>query len=180
MRRCWGSSRSIEPNANQTHAVQYFERTLDDSANRRLVIPEAFLATDAILLLMENIARGLEVHRARIRHRVMDELPFMATERLIVHAVEAGGDRQFVHEIIRRHSVEAAADMKNNGSANDLLERLAADHDFPRGVDLTAAADPVHYVGRAPEQVDEFLSEVVAPLIAGAMEPSETPEAIRV
>jgi adenylosuccinate lyase len=171
---------ALEPNANQTHAVQYFERTLDDSANRRLVIPEAFLATDAILLLMENIARGLEVHRARIRRRVMDELPFMATERLIVHAVEAGADRQAVHEIIRRHSVEAAAAMKNNGSANDLLERLAADRDFPRGVDLTAAADPARYVGRAPEQVDEFLSEVVAPLIAGATEPSDTPEAIRV
>ena len=85
---------SLEPNANQTHAVQYFERTLDDSANRRLVIPEAFLATDAILLLMENVARGLEVHRARIRHRFMDELPFMATEQLIVRAVEAGADRQ--------------------------------------------------------------------------------------
>lgn len=171
---------ALEPNANQTHAVQYFERTLDDSANRRLVIPEAFLATDAVLLLMENIARGLEVHRARIRRRLMDELPFMATEQLIVHAVEAGGDRQVVHEIIRRHSVEAAAAMKNNGSANDLLERLAGDREFPRGVDLSAAADPARYVGRAPEQVDEFLREVVEPLLAGVARGSGLPEAIRV
>src|SRR6185503_4283846 len=125
---------TLEPNANLTHAVQYFERTLDDSANRRLVIPESFLATDAILILMENVARGLEVHEARIRHRVMDELPFMATEQLIVRAVEAGGDRQAIHEVIRKHSIEAAAAMKSNGSANDLLARLNADRDFPRGV----------------------------------------------
>jgi adenylosuccinate lyase len=171
---------ALEPNANQTHAVQYFERTLDDSANRRLVIPEAFLATDAILLLMENVARGLEVHGARIRHRLMDELPFMATEQLIVRAVEAGGDRQAVHEVIRRHSVEAAAAMKNNGKANDLLDRLAGDRDFPRGVDLTAAADPARYIGRAPEQVDEFLSEVVDPILAAAGELPGTAEAIRV
>ena len=171
---------ALEPTANQTHAVQYFERTLDDSANRRLVIPESFLATDAILLLLENVARGLEVHGARIRHRVMDELPFMATEQLIVRAVEAGGDRQAIHEIIRRHSVEAAAAMKNNGTSNDLLDRLAGDREFPRGVDLTAAADPARYVGRAPQQVDEFLSDVVEPLIAGAPDRSASREAIRV
>jgi adenylosuccinate lyase len=171
---------ALEPNANQTHAVQYFERTLDDSANRRLVIPEAFLATDAILLLMDNVARGLEVHGARIRHRLMDELPFMATEQLLVHAVEVGGDRQAVHEIIRRHSVEAAAAMKNNGTSNDLLDRLAGDRDFPRGVDLTAAADPARYTGRAPEQVDEFLSEVVDPILAAAGDIRGTAEAIRV
>ena len=171
---------ALEPNANQTHAVQYFERTLDDSANRRLVIPEAFLATDAILLLMENVARGFEVHGARIHHRLMDELPFMATEQLIVRAVEAGGDRQAVHEVIRRHSVEAAAAMKNDGKANDLLDRLAGDRDFPRGVDLTSAADPARYIGRAPEQVDEFLSEVVDPILAAAGEMRGTAEAIRV
>ena len=171
---------SLEPNANQTHAVQYFERTLDDSANRRLVIPEAFLATDAILLLMENVARGLEVHGARIRQRLMDELPFMATEQLIVRAVEAGADRQEVHEIIRRHSVEAATAMKNNGKSNDLLERLAGDSAFPRGVDLKSAADPSRFVGRAPQQVDEFLHEVVDPLLASAPVVRATPEAIRV
>jgi len=171
---------ALEPNANQTHAVQYFERTLDDSANRRLVIPEAFLATDAILLLMENVARGLEVHGARIRHRLMDELPFMATEQLIVRAVEAGADRQVVHEIIRRHSVDAATAMKNNGRSNDLLDRLASDGEFPRGVDLTAAANPARFVGRAPEQVDEFLAEVVEPILAAAGELRGATEAIRV
>jgi adenylosuccinate lyase len=171
---------SLEPNANQTHAVQYFERTLDDSANRRLIIPESFLATDAILLLMENVARGLEVHGARIRHRLMDELPFMATEQLIVRAVEAGGDRQAIHEVIRRHSVEAATTMKNDGAPNDLLKRLAADREFPRSVDLTAAADPSRYIGRAPEQVDEFLAEVVEPLLAGASVGHNTLEALRV
>jgi len=171
---------SLETNANQTHAVQYFERTLDDSANRRLVIPEAFLATDAILLLMENVASGLEVHGARIRHRLMDELPFMATEQLIVRAVEAGGDRQAIHEIIRRHSVEAAAAMKNNGKSNDLLDRLAGDTEFPRDVDLRAAADPARFVGRAPQQVDEFLNEVVDPVLAAAGELRGVAEAIRV
>ena len=171
---------SLEPNANQTHAVQYFERTLDDSANRRLVIPDAFLATDAILLLMENVARGLEVHGARIRHRVMDELPFMATEELIVRAVEAGGDRQVIHEVIRRHSVEAASLMKNNGDSNDLLERLAKDNEFPKQVDLKAAANPSRYIGRSPEQVDEFLAEVVDPILASAGTIRGTAEAIRV
>jgi adenylosuccinate lyase len=129
---------------------------------------------------MENVARGLEVHGARIRHRLMDELPFMATEQLLVHAVEAGGDRQAVHEIIRRHSVEAASAMKNSGKSNDLLDRLAGDRDFPRGVDLTAAADPARYTGRAPEQVDEFLSAVVDPILAAAGDIRGTAEAIRV
>ena len=114
---------TLEPNANLTHGVQFFERTLDDSANRRLVIPESFLATDAILILMENIASGLEVHPARIRRRLEDELPFMATEELIVRAVRAGGDRQVAHERIRRHSIEAARAMKNGATRNDMLER---------------------------------------------------------
>ncbi|MGZ8376693.1 MAG: adenylosuccinate lyase [Gemmatirosa sp.] len=162
---------SIEPNANQTHAVQYFERTLDDSANRRLAIPESFLATDAILVLYQNVAAGLEVHPARIRRRVDDELPFMATEEIIVRAVRAGGDRQAVHEVIRRHSVEAARALKDGGAArNDLLERLAGDTEFTAlGLsveDLHAATDPARFVGRAPRQVDEFLAEVVEPLLA--------------
>ena len=105
--------------------MQFFERTLDDSANRRLVIPESFLATDAILMLMENIASGLEVHPARIRRRSRDELPFMATEELIVRAVRAGGDRQVAHERIRQHSIEAARAMKNGATRNDMLDRLA-------------------------------------------------------
>lgn len=158
---------SLEPNANQTHAVQYFERTLDDSANRRLSIPESFLATDAILVLMQNVARGLEVHPARIRRRVEEELPFMATEELIVRFVRAGGDRQEAHEIIRGHSIEAARAVKNGAPRNDMLERLAADPAFGLPLaDLQAAADPSRFVGRSPEQVDEFLAEHVAPWLA--------------
>jgi adenylosuccinate lyase len=161
---------SLEPNANQTHAVQYFERTLDDSANRRLVIPESFLATDAILILMANITRGLEVHPARIRQRVSDELPFMATEELILRAVRGGGDRQAAHEVIRRHSVAAARAMKDGSSSrNDMLDRLAADPHY--GVpmdDLRDAVEPRRFIGRAAVQVDEFLAEVVEPLLAGA------------
>jgi adenylosuccinate lyase len=154
--------------ANQTHAVQYFERTLDDSANRRLVIPEAFLATDAILILMVNIASGLEVHPARIRQRVGDELPFMATEELILRAVEAGGDRQTAHEVIRRHSVAAARAMKDEGKRNDMLERLATDSEYGVPVDdLREALEPARFIGRSAAQVDEFLEEIVEPLLAG-------------
>lgn len=158
---------TLEPNANLTHGMQFFERTLDDSANRRLVIPESFLATDAILILMENIASGLEVHPARIRRRLLDELPFMATEELIVRAVRAGGDRQEAHERIRRHSIEAARAMKDGGDRNDMLDRLAADPSF--GVsfeDLQSALQPDRFVGRAPQQVDEFLAEEVEPVLS--------------
>lgn len=155
---------SLEPNANQTHAVQYFERTLDDSANRRLAIPESFLATDAILVLMQNVVRGLEVHPARIRRRVDDELPFMATEEIIVRFVRAGGDRQEAHELIRGHSIAASRAVKDGAPRNDMLERLAADPAFGIPLeDLQAAAEPSRFVGRAPQQVEEFLDEVVAP-----------------
>src|SRR5690606_6089058 len=145
---------SLEPNANQTHAVQYFERTLDDSANRRLAIPESFLATDAILILLANVMGGLEVHPARIRSRPDQELPFMATEELIVRAVRAGGDRQAVHEVIRRHSIETARAMKHEGRPNDLLERLAADPAYGVPIaDLREALEPSRFTGRAPQQV---------------------------
>jgi adenylosuccinate lyase len=172
---------SLEGNANQTHAVQYFERTLDDSANRRLVIPEMFLATDAILLLMANISSGLEVHPSVIARRVAAELPFMATEQLIVRAVRGGGDRQVAHETIRKHSIAAASAMKNGADSNDLLERLGRDKSF--GVkleDLRGAIDPTRFVGRAPEQVDEFLRDVITPLFAGEGARSDRPEEIRV
>ncbi len=172
---------SLEPNANQTHSVQFFERTLDDSANRRLAIPESFLATDAILVLMHNVAGGLEVHPQRIGARVRDELPFMATEEILVRAVRAGGDRQEAHEHIRRHAVDAARRVKDEGAPNDLLERLAADATF--GVpldDLRAAITPQRFVGRAPQQVDEFLEEVVAPLLAGTSGSGFEREEIRV
>jgi adenylosuccinate lyase len=172
---------SLEGNANQTHAVQYFERTLDDSANRRLVIPEMFLATDAILLLMANISSGLEVHTAVIERRIAAELPFMATEQLLVRAVRAGGDRQVAHETIRKHSLAAARAMKDGADSNDLLQRLAKDKSF--GVklkDLQGAIDPKRYVGRAPEQVDEFLRDVITPLFAGETAKSERAEELRV
>lgn len=164
---------TLEPNANQTHSVQFLERTLDDSANRRLVIPESFLATDAILVLMENVACGLEVHPARIRRRLGDELPFMATEELIVHAVRAGGDRQRAHERIRQASLAAARALKDGADRNDMLERLAADPEFGVPIDaMRRTLDPRRFVGRAPEQVDEFLNEIVEPLIAHGDDPS--------
>jgi adenylosuccinate lyase len=159
---------TLEENANHTHSVQYFERTLDDSSNRRLVLPESFLATDAILVLMANIAGGLEVHTARIRKRIADELPFMATEKLIVRAVRAGGDRQEAHEIIRKHSLAAGRAMKDGAERNDLLERLGADKSFGVSVtELREAVDARQFVGRAPEQVNEFLEQVIDPLLAG-------------
>ena len=159
---------NLEGNANETHSVQFLERTLDDSANRRLTIPESFLATDAILVLMENVVTGLEVHPARIRRRLEDELPFMATEQLLVRAVRAGGDRQDAHERIRKHSLEAARAMKEGATRNDLLDRLAADTAWTVSLrDMQAALDPAAFVGRAPQQVDDFLREVVEPLLAG-------------
>lgn len=174
---------NLEGNANETHAVQFLERTLDDSANRRLVIPEAFLAADAILVLMENVVSGLDVHPARIRRRLEEELPFMATEQLLVRAVRAGGDRQEAHETIRRHSIEAARAMKEGAPRNDLLERLEADSGWSVPLrEMQQALDPAAFVGRAPQQVDEFLAEVAAPLLergagaAGDGEPAEAEE----
>ncbi|HEY9448788.1 MAG TPA: adenylosuccinate lyase [Gemmatimonadaceae bacterium] len=172
---------SLEANANQTHSVQFFERTLDDSANRRLIIPESFLGADAILVLQGNIARGLEVHPSRIRRRILDELPFMATEKLIMRSVRAGADRQEVHEVIRRHSMEAARVVKDEGLGNDLLERLAADPAF--GLSLSEMRDiarPEDFVGRAPEQVDDFLREVVDPILAASSATPSVREALRV
>ena len=158
---------SLEPNANQTHSVQYFERTLDDSANRRLALPESFLAADAILVLMANVAGGLEVHTSRIRQRVQEELPFMATEELILHAVRRGGDRQTAHETIRRHSLAAAQALKEGAARNDMLDRLAADPAFPMSTEdlRRVPLDASRFVGRAPEQVDEFVRDVVEPIL---------------
>lgn len=149
--------------AAQTAAVQWMERTLDDSANRRIIIPQAFLAVDAILVLYQNVASGLVVYPQVIARNLREELPFMATENLLMAAVAAGGDRQELHERIRRHSLAAAHVVKHEGGPNDLLARLAADEAF-RGLDLTAAADPRRFIGRAPEQVDEFIAEHVTPL----------------
>lgn len=172
---------SVTGTPNQTHSVQYFERTLDDSAVRRITIPEAFLATDAIVILLENIVSGLEVHPARIRQRLNEELPFMATEALIVRAVQAGADRQAVHEVIRVHSIAAARAMKDEGRPNEMLERLAADPAFPvPSEDLAAVTDPMRFVGRAPQQVDEFLAEVIDPILVAAGESAPPREEVRV
>jgi len=157
---------SLQANGANTAATQWLERTLDDSANRRLTLPEAFLATDAILLLAGNIAEGIEVREPVIRRHVEEQMPFMATERWIMLGVEAGGDRQTIHEVIRRSSL-ATADEVSRGEPNRLLERLAADHTFakiPTGK-LKAELDPVRYTGRAAEQVEEFLTEYLAPLV---------------
>lgn len=157
----------LPANASETAAQQWFERTLDDSANRRIVLPEAFLATDAVLILVENVARGLEVREAVIRRHVLRELPFMATERCLMLGVAAGGDRQTLHEVIRRHSMEVARAVAEEGTPNDLLERLAADPAFA-AADLGTVArdlDPLHHCGRAPEQVQEFVRDVVVPLL---------------
>jgi adenylosuccinate lyase len=172
---------SLEGNANQTHAAQYFERTLDDSANRRLVIPESFLATDAIMILMGNVASGLEVHTAVIERRLADEIPFMATEQLLVRAVQKGGDRQVAHETIRKHSMDAVRAMKDGAPRNDLLERLAADKSFGVSLaDMTGSIDAKRFTGRASQQVDEFLRDVVAPILAGDTVKSSRTEEIAV
>jgi adenylosuccinate lyase len=154
---------SLQSSAANTAATQWMERTLDDSANRRLVIPQAFLAADAILNLLQNVASGLVVYPQVIARNLAEELPFMATENLLMAAVEAGGDRQQLHEVIRRHSQAAAAAVKQEGKPNDLLARLAADPAFAK-VNVNAAMDPSQFVGRAPQQVDEFIAQVVAPI----------------
>jgi len=149
--------------ASATVATQWMERTLDDSAVRRLMLPQSFLAVDAVLILCQNVTSGLVVYPKVIENNLLAELPFMASENVMMAAVEAGGDRQELHERIRKHSQAAGAAVKNEGRPNDLLERLAADPMFA-AVDIRAATDPAKYVGRAPQQVDEFLAEVVAPI----------------
>ncbi len=155
----------LESTAAATAATQWLERTLDDSASRRLILPQAFLAIDATLILYQNIAEGLVVYPQVIAKNLEAELPFMATENILMDAVAAGGDRQSLHERIRRHSQAAAAMVKQQGAPNDLLDRLAADPAFST-VDLQSALDPRKHVGRAPEQVDEFLRDIIAPIRA--------------
>ena len=149
-----------------TSAVQWFERTLDDSANKRLSIPEAFLAVDGILDLCLNVADGLVVYPKVIEKRLMAELPFMATENILMDAVKAGGDRQELHERIRELSMEAARHVKAEGRENDLLELIAADEAFNLSLDeLKGAMDPARYVGCAPRQVEVFLEQAVDPIL---------------
>jgi adenylosuccinate lyase len=160
---------SLQANTAQTAASQWLERTLDDSANRRLALPEGFLGADAILVLATNIAAGIEVKEDVIRRHVDAHMPFMATERWLMLGVSAGGDRQSLHEVIRRHSL-AVADSVSRGEPNTLLERLATDPAF-RGVpsaSLKAELDPARYVGRAPQQVTAFIEEYLRPLLSRA------------
>ncbi len=146
-----------------TAAQQMFERTLDDSANKRLSIPEAFLCTDAILDILIHVTRGLVVNRHVIEQRLRNELPFMITENLLMAAVKVGGDRQDLHERIRRHSLAAAREVKEHGRPNDLIHRLKADPAFSV-VNFNAALEPERYVGCAVEQVSEFVEQTVQPI----------------
>lgn len=149
-----------------TAATQWFERTLDDSANKRISIPEAFLAVDGILDLYLNITDGLVIYPKVIESHLMKELPFMATEMILMDAVKAGGDRQELHERIRVHSMAAGKVVKEEGKENDLLERIAADDMFPMNMDqLMAIMSPKNFVGRAPNQTVEFFSECIDPIL---------------
>ncbi|MDD3590938.1 MAG: adenylosuccinate lyase [Thermoguttaceae bacterium] len=154
---------SLQSSPAMTVATQWMERTLDDSANRRLSIPQAFLAVDAILIILQNVVENIVVYPKVIEKNLRAELPFMATENILMAAVEAGGDRQDLHERIRQHSVAAANVVKIEGKDNDLLERLRKDPAFDT-VDIDAEMSPEKFIGRAPEQVDEFIQEVVEPI----------------
>jgi adenylosuccinate lyase len=155
---------SLVANTAQTASVQWLERTLDDSANRRLSLPLAFLGADAVLQLAANIAQGLVVNPEIIRKQIDEALPFMATENLLMAGVAAGGDRQQLHERLRTHSLAAAAEVKA-GRPNDLIDRLCKDPTFA-SVDFGNVLNPREFVGRAPEQVDDFLSAEIGPLRA--------------
>ena len=161
-----------------TSATQWFERTLDDSANKRLSVPEAFLAVDAILNIYTNVASGLVVHEKVIEKHVMEELPFMASENIMMDAVKQGGNRQELHERIRVHSLEAGRNVKDRGLPNNLIDLIADDPMFGMSREaLTAHMEPSRYIGRCPEQVDEFLEECIQPVLtryAAALERKQT------
>ena len=149
-----------------TASMQWFERTLDDSANKRISVPEAFLATDAVLNLYINVAGGLVVYPKVIEKHVMEELPFMATENILMEAVKRGGDRQDLHERTRTHSMEAGKKVKIFGEKNDLIERITADEAFGLDLDeITSLLKPENYIGRSAEQVVEFIEDYVNPVL---------------
>ena len=156
---------SINPGI--TAGTQWFERTLDDSANKRISVAEAFLAVDAILNIYINVTSGLVVYDKVVTRRVMDKLPFMATEDIMMESVKRGGDRQALHEALRVHSHAAAAKVKLEGGKNDLIDRIAQDDLFPlTKEEIEAHLDPAKYIGRSVSQVDEFLKDVIAPILA--------------
>ncbi len=153
-------------NAAITAGTQWFERTLDDSANRRIAVSEAFLGVDAILNLMMNVCDGLMVYEKVIHARVMNELPFMATENIMMNAVKKGGDRQQLHEKLRVHSQAAARVVKEEGGRNDLIDRIVADPAFMvTREEVERILDPVHFVGRSTEQVEEYLRDIIRPVL---------------
>lgn len=157
---------NLPKSIRETHATQWFERTLDDSAIRRMVIPECFLATDAILGVCCNIIDGIQVWPLVIKKHIMAELPFMATENILMECVKNGGDRQELHEIIREHSMDAGRVVKEKGGDNDLLERIRKDDRFKCIHDkLDGITDPSLYIGRSIKQVEEYLEEEVDPLL---------------
>ena len=152
--------------ASQTASTQWFERTLDDSANRRLILPESFMAIDAVLDIATNVCSGFVVYPEVIRSHVMSEIPFMATENIIMEAVKKGGDRQELHESIRVHSMEAGRQVKEFGRPNDLLERIASDEMFGLSLeDVEKLTNPEDYTGRSQQQVTEFIDEYIRPVI---------------
>ncbi|NLW78996.1 MAG: adenylosuccinate lyase [Ruminococcaceae bacterium] len=168
-------------NPAMTAASQWFERTLDDSANRRVAVAEAFLAADAVLNLLLNVCDGLVVYPRVIAARVAAELPFMATENIMMRAVQQGGDRQELHERLRKHSLAAARVVKEDGLPNDLLARIAADPAFGlTQAELEATLDPAAFVGRAPRQVEDFLREVIRPVLAAGAGDIATAAALKV
>ena len=149
-----------------TAATQWFERTLDDSANKRISVPEAFLAVDAILSLYINVISGGTIYPKVMEKHLREELPFMATENILMHGVKNGGDRQQLHEKIRQYSVEVAKNVKMYGGENNLLELILADESFSvKKEDLEKLTDPMQFVGRAPQQTEEFLNAYVYPLL---------------
>ena len=157
---------SLTENSAHTHANQWFERTLDDSANRRIVLPESFLGIDAILTLAINVIKGIKVWPLVIQKHINEELPFMATENMIMTCVTSGGDRQRLHEAIRVHSMAAARRVKEEGKENDLLDRLANDSLFaPVHGKLKQFMDSKRFIGRASQQVDEFIAEHINPIL---------------
>lgn len=150
-----------------TASTQWFERTLDDSANKRLAIPEAFLAVDAILEIYMNVVDGLVVYPKVIHNRVMSELPFMATEMIMMEGVKRGGDRQELHEAIRLHSMEAGKQVKMEGKKNDLIERIIADSEFKMTEEeILSILAPENFIGRSPEQVSEFVESFIQPILS--------------
>ncbi len=152
--------------AAMTASAQWFERTLDDSANRRLILPESFMAVDAVLDIAANVCSGLVVYREVIKQHVMSEIPFMATENIIMESVKKGGDRQELHEEIRVHSMEAGRQVKEFGRPNDLLARIAGDDMFGLSQeDVEKLTDPTDYTGRSAEQTAEFIEEYIKPVI---------------